>query len=93
MEIKRNIFGNYQCPCCGYFTLTDTPDNSFDICQVCYWEADGIQLHDPNYEVGANSVSLNMARENFKKFGAMEEAFISNVRPPLQQEISTYPWE
>ena len=42
METKRNKYGKYQCPCCGHYTLDDKPDNTFQICPVCFWEDDGI---------------------------------------------------
>lgn len=89
MEKKRvkNKFGNYECPCCECFTLSEGQSNSFDICEVCFWEDDGIQLDDPNCEGGANQVSLNEARINFKRFRASEAAFIDCVRPPKNDEL------
>lgn len=48
----------YKCPCCGYYTFNDKPDGNYDICPVCFWEDDPIQLQDPNYAGGANKVSL-----------------------------------
>lgn len=53
------------CPCCGkhHFTYQDF----FEICPVCGWEDDPIQRMEPDYEGGANRVSLNQAREAFKK--------------------------
>jgi hypothetical protein len=56
------------------------------ICDVCYWQDDGLQLHDPNMEHGANVVSLSQARVNYKKFGAVEERFLRFVRPPYEEE-------
>ncbi len=87
MDIEKNKLGKYQCPCCGFFALEGTPDNSFDICPICFWEADGVQLDDPDYSDGANKVSLCEARENFLKFGASEEAFAKNVWPPYPDEL------
>jgi hypothetical protein len=78
----------YRCPCCGNFTLDNEPGN-FDICPVCYWEDDNIQADDPYYEGGANEVSLNQARENYRKFGACEECCLDAVRPPTEDEKST----
>lgn len=75
----------YQCPCCGYYTLGDRP-GSFDICSVCYWEDDNIQRDDPNYAGGANDISLNEARKNYKKIGAMSPEHLGSVRPPLDEE-------
>jgi rubredoxin len=76
----------YACPCCGYLTLNDEPDNSFQICPVCYWEDDGVQLKYPTYESGANRVSLNQAKKNFVKFSAIEKRFKDYVRCPLEDE-------
>ena len=74
---------NYPCPCCGYLTLDEPPGN-FDICQVCYWEDDS---SDPDVGGGANGVPLNTARDNFKKFRASEERWVTVVRPPLRHEV------
>lgn len=74
-----------QCPCCGYYTLEDEPGR-FDICPVCYWEDDGIQRDNPNYIGGANGISLNMARENYKKIGAISKEYLDIVRSPYEDE-------
>jgi len=83
---KKNSFGKYQCPCCDYYTLRDSYENTFEICEVCYWENDGIQFSDPDYEGGANAVSLNQARQNFKKLGTSEACFTGSVRQPTAEE-------
>lgn len=75
----------YLCPCCGYRTLDDGPGR-FDICPVCYWEDDIIQYDKPDYEGGANDISLNQARKNYKKIGAISEEYLNDVRPPLEDE-------
>jgi hypothetical protein len=77
----------YPCPCCGYLTLPEPPTGTFELCQVCFWEDDNIQFDDPDYEGGANKVSLRQARENFREFGVSELQFKSNVRPPRPDEI------
>jgi len=77
----------YKCPCCGYYTLNDKP-GTFDICPVCYWEDDNIQRIKPDYEGGANRVSLNQARSNYKKIGAIEQEHLVSVRNPLNDELS-----
>ena len=76
----------YKCPCCGYYTLADK--GMWIICPVCYWEDDCEQADDPEFEGGANGISLNQARENYKKFGACEERFIESVRPPKDDELT-----
>ena len=76
----------YPCPCCGYLTLSKAPGGTYETCKVCFWEDDGVQLRDPNYRGGANKVSLNEARENFRQHGASEERFRAHVRPPQADE-------
>ena len=83
-----NITNKHLCPCCGYFTLGERADNTFQIWPVCYWEDDGVQFDNPNYEGGANRVSLNKAKRNFEKYGAMEKRFVNQVRPPNDDEMS-----
>lgn len=60
MSINR-----YACPCCGYKTLTQKPSGTYEICDVCFWEDDGVQFDDPDYEGGANQESLRTAQKNF----------------------------
>ncbi len=77
------------CPVCEYLTF-DNDDGfpgSYNICPVCYWEDDPVQYHDHNYEGGANRVSVNQAKKNFKMFGACEESMKGNCRLPQPDEI------
>lgn len=78
----------YKCPCCGYYTFDNELDGSYDICEVCFWEDDPIQLEDPRYEGGANGVSLIQARENYKKLGASRHEMIPYVRKPYPNELA-----
>lgn len=57
------------------------------LCQVCYWEDDKIQNNNPDYDGGANEISLNEAKVNFIKMGAIKEEFIRDVRDPLDDEV------
>ena len=75
----------YTCPCCEFKTL-DSAQGLFDICPVCYWEDDNIQRSDPDYKGGANSISLNEARQNYKKTGAISSEYLAYVRFPLEDE-------
>jgi hypothetical protein len=74
------------CPCCGYLTLEGDPGD-YDVCKVCFWEDDPVQLRDPTYEGGANTVSLEQARINYRRHGAAELRFKDAVRPPLPGEL------
>ena len=48
------------CACCKRQTL---PKGSiFEICPVCGWEDDEYQNEHPDYEGGANKMSLNKAK-------------------------------
>jgi hypothetical protein len=67
-------------------TLPEQPAGTYEICEVCFWEDDGVQFDDPDYEGGANKVSLRQARENFREFGVSELRFKANVRPPRLDE-------
>lgn len=77
----------YKCPCCGYYTFEEKPNGNYDICKVCFWEDDPIQLYDPDYRGGANRISLKQGRRNFIEFGACEKEMIPYVRKPLDDEL------
>jgi len=83
----------YPCPCCGYKTFNNPPDGTYAICAVCYWEDDPVQLKDPNYEGGANSISLKQAQKNFLEFGASRKEMVRCVRPPMWQEQRDESWK
>lgn len=53
-----------KCDCCGAYTI----EEEFDICPFCGWEQDRSQRKDPD-ELGANNVTLNQAKVNFRKSG------------------------
>jgi hypothetical protein len=69
----------FTCPCCGHRTLESFP-GSYEICPVCFWEDDPVQLLDPNYRGGANGPSLRECQANYRRFGACEERHVQHVR-------------
>jgi len=73
----------YTCPCCGHITFVDPP-GSFDICPVCNWEDDFVQLEDPTYEGGANRPSLIQAQRNYREMGDADG--IKKKRPRRKYE-------
>ncbi|MBR4718788.1 MAG: hydrolase [Lachnospiraceae bacterium] len=79
------ISEKFRCPCCGYYTLPNA--GAYEICPVCFWEDDPVQEDDPDLAGGANDLSLTECRNNFEKFGACEERFVSKVRKPMPEEI------
>ncbi|WP_342543174.1 CPCC family cysteine-rich protein [Paenisporosarcina sp. FSL H8-0542] len=83
----------YTCPCCGYKTLDEEPPGSFDICEICYWEDDNVQFDDPDFEGGANEVSLRQGQRNFIKHGACDSDHLESVRPPNCLDIKDAAWK
>ena len=55
----------YECPCCGYKTFDEPAIGTFDICELCGWEADSVQSTEPDYESGPNGISLREAQHEF----------------------------
>lgn len=53
---------------------------SFDICPICFWEDDAVQLMDPWFAGGANKPNLVEAQQTFARTGAMEARFATQVR-------------
>jgi hypothetical protein len=87
INAKSSDGAKYRCPCCNYRTLDER--GGFDICQVCFWEDDGQDSHDADETRGGPNgiLSLSQAQRNFQLFKAADKRFISNVRPPLPDEI------
>ena len=54
-----------KCACCGEYTI---PANSeYEICPICGWVDDKYQNANPNSLSGKNPLSLNDARDRFKR--------------------------
>ncbi|MBN6885392.1 cysteine-rich CPCC protein [Cytobacillus horneckiae] len=83
----------YTCPCCGYKTLDEEPPGTYDICSICFWEDDGVQYSDSDYEGGANIPSLRQAQKNYDVFGACEERCIEFVRKPNEKDVKDPNWK
>ena len=72
----------YPCPCCGYLVFQEPP-GSYDICPICFWEDDALQLEfATTLAGGANHVTLLDGQQIFREHGACEEGLIAYVRPP-----------
>lgn len=69
----------YQCPCCDYFTLEEI--GTYDICQICFWENDGLDIDRLDKHSGPNHMTLREGRANFILYGACEEKFMQKVIP------------
>ena len=55
---------NKECPICGFVTLRS--DREHSICAICMWEDDLVQARYPDYEDGANYMSLNEYRKRWQ---------------------------
>tara|TARA_B110000503_G_scaffold132322_1_gene208137 strand:+ start:2225 stop:2470 length:246 start_codon:yes stop_codon:yes gene_type:complete len=64
---KPKQLADIICPVCSTlsFYSSDFPGSYF-ICEKCGWEDDDVQFDDPNYAGGANDISLNQARIEYK---------------------------
>lgn len=58
-----------KCPVCGKYEFEE--ENDFDICPYCDWENDRYELKHPDSGGGANGISLNQARKNYKITGTI----------------------
>jgi len=74
------------CPSCGFLVFNEPP-GSHDICPICYWEDDNVQLRFPDFAGGANKPSLMEAQRNFAEFGASEVRLLLFVRSPTEEDI------
>lgn len=62
---RRKIRVKHKCPVCGKHIFSE--EGSYEYCVVCGWQDDAVQEDDPEYDGGANRMSLNEAREAYKK--------------------------
>lgn len=69
----------YPCPCCSYLVFTELP-GSFQLCPICGWEDDALQLQYPE-EAGTNPVPLHEAQQNYLRTGAIAPERLGGVRP------------
>ena len=63
-EGESGMAALYPCPCCGHLTFDD-PTGSDEICPICFWQDDGVQLAFPDMAGGANKCSLMEGQRNF----------------------------
>jgi hypothetical protein len=81
----------HTCPCCGYKTLIEPP-GSHDICAICFWEDDIVQLAFPDCAGGPNKCSLIEGQQNFDEFGACERRVQSHVRTVSNADSRDMQW-
>jgi hypothetical protein len=79
------------CPCCGYEVFSEPP-GSYEICPICFWEDDIVQLAFPNLAGGANKCSLIEGQSNYLAFGACEARLMPHVRAPTASDRRNQEW-
>jgi hypothetical protein len=70
----------------------EEPPGSYDICPVCFWEDDAVQLRWPDMAGGANHPSLLEAQRTYGALGAIEARLVEHTRPPLDDEPVEAGW-
>ncbi|WP_126971541.1 CPCC family cysteine-rich protein [Gynurincola endophyticus] len=88
--VKEQFFSaneKFFCNCCGYNTLMQFRDGTYEVCEICYWEDDKTQTDNPDYVSGANKISLNEARKNYEQSGASDLTLLQYVRKASANDI------
>ena len=65
----------YPCFCCDYKTIEERGD--YCICEVCYWEDDGVDQEERFSS--PNKMTLREGRENFELYGVCKESLLKVV--------------
>ncbi|MEU9470081.1 ADP-ribosylglycohydrolase family protein [Streptomyces avermitilis] len=90
--LARTLPGErHPCVCCGRL-VHDRPPGSYDICPLCFWEDDAVQLRLPTAAYGPNRIALVDAQVNARDVGACTPRDLSFVRPPLPDEPVDPDW-
>jgi len=87
---------NIACPSCGFLTVDEKIYGTYNICEVCGWEDDQVQLANPCSGGGANSESLHESQVTsleilpleIKEYKGIKRC--TNWRPLNTEEIDKY---
>lgn len=82
-----------SCPVCGFRTLSDKAYGSYEICPVCGWEDDAVQLANPCSGGGANRESLHESQrlaQNLPKESVIGFKRDPEWRPLNEEEVAYY---
>ncbi len=69
----------HPCPACGYYMFSALNEQS-EICLICGWQNDLVDLQEMYRPMGSNRVSLEDAQKNFIEIGATEPRFVTEER-------------
>ncbi|MFF1900798.1 CPCC family cysteine-rich protein [Streptomyces sp. NPDC058206] len=56
----------FPCVCCGHLTLGEPP-GSYEICSVCFWEDDRVQLRWPKTTVCSCAGRIGLAERTGRR--------------------------
>ena len=77
----------FPCPCCGFVVFAQ-PVGSYEICPLCDWEDDPVQLMFPALGGGANHFSLFEAQSRALRAAAPEvQLYRGFVRHPAWRPL------
>jgi hypothetical protein len=71
----------FPCPGCGFLVFVEP--SSYEICPVCFWDDNPVQLTESLTGWFANHVSLLEGQKHFRALGYCEERLKQFVRPPF----------
>lgn len=78
----------HPCPACGYYMFSEI--GNYDICSICGWENDILDLQEMYRPMGPNKVSLEEAQEIFAEKGPRKSRFPS-LQPPSLEKLQRDP--
>ncbi len=81
----------FPCICCGYLQF-DKPPGSDEICKICFYQDDFVDIAFPTKPGGPNKVSLIEAQANFTAFGASEWRLKDHTRKPRPDDRRDDNW-
>jgi hypothetical protein len=84
--VSGNLPGWLPCPVCRRRTFEVL--GAWDTCPVCGWNSDPVQETMANDPTGANGISLNEARQNFQKIGAISPKRLAELNPEEKKKYS-----
>jgi Cysteine-rich CPCC len=94
MSTTNDNQGNHwthPCPACGYYMFSALNEQS-EICLICGWQNDLVDLQEMYHPMGPNDVSLEEAQKNFKEIGAKAPKSLGHVRPPTKEDMRDPKW-
>ena len=63
-----------------------------EICDICLWQNDLVDLQAMFEPMGPNKVSLETAQRNFVALGAIDQHFVDKVRHPSEKDVRDSKW-